>query len=110
MGKNKKPAGKPSNGPAPPSQAPDDAEDDELGGIFADELDITIATIKFLSERPELFASKPFKELRAVLDPLVQVSPPSPHSSIKLNLVARKSAQTHIHTHLHKAIMVSAQV
>ncbi len=93
MGKAKKLASKPNNGPAPMSQAQDDAEDDELGGIFADELEITIATIKFLSDRPELFATKPFKELRAVLDPLVQVRPPSPHFFV--NLVARKCGQTH---------------
>ena len=46
--------------------------DSELGGLCQDEVDITLETIQFLAQRPALFLSKPFKELRAALHPLVE--------------------------------------
>lgn len=75
MGKNKK-GGKSTGDPAPALSLDTEEEaggDPELGGLFADELDITVQTISFLAARPELFQSKPFRHLRAALDPLVQV-------------------------------------
>ena len=36
-------------------------------------MEITVETIKYLVERPELFASRPFKELRAAIHPLVEL-------------------------------------
>ena len=48
-------------------------EGGELGSLTTQAVDITTRTLKFLSGRPELFATRPFRDLRAALHPLVQV-------------------------------------
>eukprot|EP00966_Prymnesium_polylepis_P159768 3692734-Prymnesium_polylepis.1 len=51
----------------------DDDDDDEWGGFEVAEVATAIRVVAKLGRRPDLFASKLFKPLRAALDPLVQL-------------------------------------
>ena len=80
MGKNKKKrqrqqtaASNPTRGAGNQDDDDDDDEDDEFGGLEVAEIATAIRVVTHLSEKPELFASKLFKPLRAALDPLVQL-------------------------------------
>eukprot|EP00966_Prymnesium_polylepis_P091542 2118947-Prymnesium_polylepis.1 len=53
--------------------ASDDDDDDEWGGFEVAEVATAIRVVEKLGRRPDLFASKLFKPLRAALDPLVQL-------------------------------------
>ena len=42
-------------------------------GLAEEEIEITMATLNYLTANPEVFASKQCKDLRAALHPLVQM-------------------------------------
>ena len=54
-------------------------DDDALGGLSAAAVASAVDTVSFLSARPELFATRPFKELRAALHHAAESDQPSEH-------------------------------